>query len=116
MPIFRITGDDRYLNSSREVYVDAASAEQASLFAHRRGIVNAEVVEIDINDMPPDARLFLANAIKPAPERTGNVLFDHPARSIALGILFGLLGFAAVMFVIRLVFGLSLVVIDQVGR
>lgn len=112
MPIFRITGDDRYLNVPREVFVEAASAEQAGLFAHRRGIVNAQISEIARTEVPPEAKvLTFTHRERRAPQ--DSPLLNRPILSIALGVMFGLLGFVVVMFLLRLFFGVTLFVIDR---
>lgn len=102
MPVFCVRGDDRYLNTKREVYVEAASSIDATEFGHRRGIVNVQVSEVDRSEIPETASVIAFNP-KERPSSSGVVLFDHPARSIALGIMFGLFGFVILINLLHVV-------------
>lgn len=102
MPIFRIRGEDGYQHESRELYVSAMTEEAAQRTAMKRGVVKGVSEAVLPEDVPEGVPIIRADTKRRADERPA--LETHPVRTIALGVLLGLVGFTVLMWAFAFIF------------
>lgn len=101
MPIFRISGADRFRREAdRTLYVEAADEHDALREAMRRGIVGGNVEPISLEQLPEGQRLYPARSPVTAAD---SPLLREPIKTIAIGVFWGMVLFTIAMALLRLI-------------
>jgi len=103
MPIYRVTGIDRYTQRDRAAYVEAPGVRQAVDAGLSRGIVGPRAHPIDPSEVPEGVAIVRVARKVRSPRRSGRELLDRPVWTIAKGVLLGLLLWTLIVFLLRAV-------------
>ena len=96
MPIYKIKGDNGYGRETRELYVHASTEDEAQRFAMKRGVMKGVSEPVLPQDVPEGVPVLRATASGRSDDRPA--LETHPVRTIALGVMLGLVGFTVLMW------------------
>ncbi|MEM1422489.1 MAG: hypothetical protein AAGH64_00650 [Planctomycetota bacterium] len=103
MQIYKITGEDGYQNETRELYVRAMTEQAAQRTAMRRGVVKGVSEACRPGDVPGGVPIIPADT--KSRRESLPALETHPVRTIALGVLLGLVAFTVLMWAFAFVLG-----------
>ncbi len=118
MPIYRVNGELKSNGIPTTVFVRAQDEAEARNYVVRLGIHSREIDEVEAADIPVSAEILDVRSQVDAASvagdaRTQNLvrrlehsnLINHPIKTIACGVLLGLIVFNLIMVLIALLFG-----------